>query len=778
MRSRLPPTSIDKDAKFQTWVAVAFIVVVVLAAFWKLTLMKGLLITDDIFASDLMNENFPYRFSLGDALKSGHLPLWMREIYGGFPLLARADAGICYPFNLLLFGLFSPYVALNLTILLTLITAGVGMYLYARELGSNHLASIVAGIAFGFSGYLVSHLKHPSLANAACWLPLALMLLERAARRNHYRLLLWFGVVFGLQQLSGNAQTAYYSGVLYLFYFPLRFFNSQRDVRDGSRKPSLSSSVLNLFKNRLTWSFAGVLVLGSLLAAIQLIPTYEMVSLSQRSGGVTFQYASSYAYDPKDFWSFFYPYVNGDIGNLTYSGKGVFWEDYGYVGAVTLFLAVFAALRWWRNWHVRFFSVVAVISYLLVLGPATPVYRFVFDYVPGMSYFRFPTRLLFITDGSLAVLAALGLTRFAQQFLGRAPSSDAPSLWRRRGSLAVQVILLLLVVADLLHFQLRQNPIVDPSRWMAPPKTVRILQQDPSLFRIFSVGGNQSHRRAFAQARGWEGDLQPFLDQREFLQPSSNVLYGISSPNGYANLTPNYLVDIWGDQNRAGIITQTASTQGDSFQPTPVFWKLMRMYNVKYLTSFWPFTVAPNLRPLGIYSGAYLYQNDDFLPRAYLVADVLPVADDNIALRVLASDAFAPERSVMLDAVPPNYRPGDGAAGSVEVVRYTTNEAEMKVQASRDAILVFSDSYYPGWIAEIDGSPTAIYRANVTQRAVVVPAGEHQVRFRFRPASVLAGFLVSSASLLVFLGCFLIPPFRRKRASGTTSALLGARADA
>ena len=274
------------------------------------------------------------------------------------------------------------------------------------------------------------------------------------------------------------------------------------------------------------------------------------------------------------------------------------------------------------------------------------------------------------------------------------------------------------------------------------------------------------------------GHCSLFLDQREFLQPSSNVLYGISSPNGYANLTPNYLVDIWGDQNRAGIITQTASIQDDSFQPTPVFWKLMQMHNVKYLTSFWPFTVAPNLRPLGIYSGAYLYQNDDFLPRAYLVTDVLPVADDALALRVLTSDAFAPERSVMLDAVPPNYRSSEGTAGSVEVVRYSTNEAEMRVEASRDAILVFSDSYYPGWIAEIDGSPTAIYRANITQRAVVVPAGEHQVRFRFRPASVLAGFSVSSASLLVFLGCFLIPPFRRKRASRKASALLGARADA
>jgi hypothetical protein len=43
---------------------------------------------------------------------------------------------------------------------------------------------------------------------------------------------------------------------------------------------------------------------------------------------------------------------------------------------------------------------------------------------------------------------------------------------------------------------------------------------------------------------------------------------------------------------------------------------------------------------------------------------------------------------------------------------------------------------------------------------------------------VLAGFSVSSASLLVFIGCFLIPPFWRKRTSRKTSALPGAKADA
>ena len=139
--------------KSQTWVAVAFIAAVVLAAFWKLAAMKGVLITDDIFASDLMNENFPYRFSIGNALRSGQWPLWVREIYGGFPLLARSEAGVCYPINIVLFGLFWPDVVLNLAILLIVLTAGIGMYFLAREIEASHLASTLGGIAFGFSGY-------------------------------------------------------------------------------------------------------------------------------------------------------------------------------------------------------------------------------------------------------------------------------------------------------------------------------------------------------------------------------------------------------------------------------------------------------------------------------------------------------------------------------------------------------------------------------------------------------------------------------------------------
>jgi uncharacterized membrane protein YfhO len=130
---------------------------------------------------------------------------------------------------------------------------------------------------------------------------------------------------------------------------------------------------------------------------------------------------------------------------------------------------------------------------------------------------------------------------------------------------------------------------------------------------------------------------------------------------------------------------------------------------------------------------------------------------------VLASDDFDPRQSVILDAVPPNYQQGAITGGSVEVLHYTTNQAQMKITTPRDAILVFSDSYYPGWVADVDGVETPIYRANITQRAVVVPAGEHQVRFRFRPMTVVAGCCVSLASILLLLGCFLL--LRRREAA-------------
>jgi hypothetical protein len=139
-------------------------------------------------------------------------------------------------------------------------------------------------------------------------------------------------------------------------------------------------------------------------------------------------------------------------------------------------------------------------------------------------------------------------------------------------------------------------------------------------------------------------------------------------------------------------------------------------------------------------------------------------ADDREdALRLLSSDAFDPAQSVLLEAALPHVQHTTTPGYNVEFLRYATNEAELRVRTLSEAILVFSDSYYPGWVAQVDGHETPIYRANITQRAVVVPAGEHHVLFRFRPSTVVVGFWISFAAFIVFLGCLFGPRLRTKR---------------
>ena len=739
--------------KSETYISIFFIVLLVLGAFWQLTLMRGFIITDDIFTSDIMNEGFPYRYSLSEALKAGEAPLWVSDIYGGFPLLARAEAGICYPINLILFWLLSPYTALNIVLLLTIIIAGISTYLYLREIRATTIVSVVCAVAFSFSGYLLSHLKHLSNVNSACWLPLGLFFLERAITRKDNRSLIWFGFIFGIQHLSGHTQVTYYSGVLYLFYFIFRSLHQYKELAHQAKsvKAPAKSGWQKLLTDRRIFIFIGMLILGSLIAAVQLIPTYELVSLSQRSGGVTFDYASNYAYDPNNLLTFIYPYINGDIGNATYTGKSIFWEDYGYVGIIILIMALFAVFRSWKKWHIKFFAISALVSIIFVLGPSTPVYKWAFAIIPGMNYFRFPTRFLLITDLSLIVLAGIGMTSIAEKLNDK----------KRYGGIRFEFIILAITVIDLLYFQLRQNPIVDAEKWLQPPRSVEYINRDTTQFRIFCVGGNQAHIQTFQQARGWEGDLQPFIDQREYIQPSSNVLYGLYSPNGYANLTPNYIVDVWGDQNRSGVLNQTAAIQGGRFLPTEMFWRLIDMYNVKYITSFWQIQKKTGVDSVARFGEAYMYRNNNLMPRAYMVGKIVQASNQNHALRILFSNEFNPHREAIVFETPDGITLSDSISSEVDIVKYGRNEVIMDVKSDKAGFLVFSDSYYPGWTAEVDGREVKIQRTNVTQRGIVVPGGSHTVKFTFAPNTVTYGFWTTAGAFVVF--SVLIVINRRKK---------------
>ena len=74
--------------------------------------------------------------------------------------------------------------------------------------------------------------------------------------------------------------------------------------------------------------------------------------------------------------------------------------------------------------------------------------------------------------------------------------------------------------------------------------------------------------------------------------------------------------------------------------------------------------------------------------------------------------------------------------GTVELTLYAPNEMHYKVQSEAGGVVVFSEIYYPGWTATIDGNEAELGRVNYVLRALRVPAGTHEIKMEFRPTSV------------------------------------------
>lgn len=105
----------------------------------------------------------------------------------------------------------------------------------------------------------------------------------------------------------------------------------------------------------------------------------------------------------------------------------------------------------------------------------------------------------------------------------------------------------------------------------------------------------------------------------------------------------------------------------------------------------------------------------------------------------------------------------DGTAldsGHVELTSYEPNLLKYDVQTAKGGVLVFSEIYYPGWTATIDGKPAGLGRVNYVLRALKVPAGKHQVVMEFRPNTVTTTSAIGYAALaivaLLFVAALLV----------------------
>jgi hypothetical protein len=127
------------------------------------------------------------------------------------------------------------------------------------------------------------------------------------------------------------------------------------------------------------------------------------------------------------------------------------------------------------------------------------------------------------------------------------------------------------------------------------------------------------------------------------------------------------------------------------------------------------------------------------------------VDDHTAAWQALFAD-FDPTKTVILEEGQAGSLSETGdrgleiEGGTIQFVRYQSNEIVLAIEMPADGWLVLSQVYYPGWQATVDGERTKVLRADYTFRAVALAQGEHIVRMKFVPWSWRAGLAVSAVT--------------------------------
>lgn len=407
-----PPPRLGRADVF----ALAALIGLVLAFFWKMAFTDLILPRGDAFTYF-----YPYWEVRSAAVRVLRLPLWNPDLFMGAPFLANSQAGVFYPLNWPLSWLSAP-AAVKAAAVLHVALAAVGTYFFARRgLRLTILGATLTAVVFALGGYYGAQVEHINQFQGLAWLPWLFWLWGEATSGRPWLSLL-VGGGFALQLLAGHTQTVFISGMalgLWALWHTLGLWRrGERALRE------------------LVWPL-GVVALGAgvsgLLAAAQLLPTFELAGLSPRSSGLSLSEAVSFS---------LHPALIGRALLPVHSGQPLFSEYVAHTGVAGLALALAGAWAGRRDWRVRGLVMLAIVGLLLALGAYDPLYWGLVR-LPGFSLFRVPARWLALYALGTAGLAGMGLDALAMRALPERPR------WLALPVAAVVILALLTALAPL-----------------------------------------------------------------------------------------------------------------------------------------------------------------------------------------------------------------------------------------------------------------------------------------------------------------------------------------
>jgi hypothetical protein len=725
--------------------------------------------------ADIPSLIYPLREYSVEVMKSGEFPLWNPLQFGGYPLLAVFQSAVLYPLNIIYFFIQTP-IAWSIQIMLQPLLAAVFTYLFLRNLNLSKIASLLGGVVFAFSGFNVIWMEYNVHGHVAAFIPLVFLLIDKYIKSVNPFLLTLLSITIAVQLFAGYPQVTIYTLFFSIFWILMRI---------GAK---------DLLKRKTDIIYLTVfLVLGVGLAALLLIPGYELLTLSQRTGeGVSG--GESVAFLPySQIINLLAPDFFGNPTTGNYWGQGNYTNVAVYAGVITFVLASFT-LFVNKSKETCFFIFLALLtifyalptpfsrlihqSGFLGLGAATATRIFVFFnfslaalaaygidifkrrhsftllfrsvFVPFsslvitavvlyMAYFRvgmFVDQLNFIIEPEIIMLSEfrVGMRNLLLPILLLMALGIILYLWSKfpKRFMLFQSIILVLVVFELFRFGWKFTPFTDKSFIYPETPVLNYLQEQETPFRIEN------------------GDVIPL---------SLWMPYGLESASGYDAVYPVWWAELISAINTGNPKAGPMGRYGDMERYEN---NLYNLTNTSYILALKRDEVSSpslvgqvsykfrkdNFKQVFEDGSVIVLKNENSVPRAYVVGD-WEVEREGVFEKLSDNDFPITEKVIVDKDV------GFAKNGKVDYLikhlRQTNSIREMLVRTDKDGIMFLSESWYPGWEVYVNGNKQETLRANYAFKAVAIPAGEHEVQFIYRPLSFTIGKWVTLVCLLIII---------------------------
>ena len=739
---------IKKDIYF-----IIFFALFVCLVFWDILILKT-----GFLKGDYLQQFLPWYRLYAGSLKEFHLPLWIRHIQCGFPLFAEGQIGALYPFNLLFFFFLPFKLAYNYSFLFHFILTGIFTYHLSRKLGADTWGGALSAILLCFGSVYAGCFVNISALKSLTWFPLTLLIYENYLERKEKHLLLWIGLLMGMQLLAGSFQMTFYSIVFSLIYFLCRSMQK--------------NNTISLFFKECIF----ILPTALLISLPQVLATYQLSQYSNRASG-SLGFALWNSLSPAALIGSLLPY----LGVIFSKGNII------YIGTVGLFFGLVSMWSLRQDKKIRPLLLLLGVSLLLALGKFNPIYVLLITVFIFYS-FRAPSRFIYFTVFALSVLSGIGFTYFFNKkakvpaglyrifmltttaaiavfltiklafmlfgpnILAIAKNYTAKHIYGKpfhRYSLDsylarvegfynqiierlsfqnFYVILMILAISGamlLVYFSRRMKAKNILSKYACFificaelfafsfyskgiwPDLGRFGYHKPKNGKIFTTIQTDSHIFRICPFGNWQ-KLPPWI------RPNTNAIYNIDSAAAYSPLVNRDYFLLTKD---LGIVDDSLGIVPSEEKLLYQNLNLLKELNVEYIISH-DVLSGSLLDLVAEENGIYLYRVNSFLPRFFIY--------ENIG-RVIKKKE------------------------KIVVKKYESGFAKIAIGPKKHGFLVFLERFYPGWQAYIDGEEADIIIFAEMFQAVKIAAGRQTITFKYEPLYLKILIPISLAAFISVL---------------------------